>query len=100
MEYDETNTGVLFFGDKKSEKAPDWSGKFNHNGVEIKLAGWSRTSKSGKEFISLRVDTYEPKKDGEKTGYEKAQETWKKIAHKDEVADIPDEPFDMSQIPF
>lgn len=86
--------------DKKTEKAPDWTGEFTHNGEVIRLAGWNTVSAKGLEYIRGQVDTYEPPKDGEKTGYEKARETWKKIAHKDTVADIPDGSIDISDIPF
>lgn len=31
MEYNNDNTGVLFLNDKKSEKAPDYTGTYNHD---------------------------------------------------------------------
>lgn len=46
--------GVLFINEnKKSEKSPNLRGGLLFNGQEINLAGWTKTSKSGKKFISL-----------------------------------------------
>jgi len=57
QEYDNKNSGVLFANDKKgNDKAPDYSGSFEDaNGVEKDLAGWVRTAKSGKKFLSIKV---------------------------------------------
>lgn len=53
--YDNTNSGVLFKNDKKSnEKAPDYKGKVNVEGKEKDIAGWIREGKSGK-FISIKI---------------------------------------------
>lgn len=53
--YDNTNSGVLFKNDKKSnEKAPDYKGKINIEGKEKEIAGWIREGKSGK-FISIKI---------------------------------------------
>jgi uncharacterized protein (DUF736 family) len=55
MEYDKTNSGVLFKNDKKgNEKAPDYSGSVNVNGKDLRLAAWIKEGKAGK-FMSLRV---------------------------------------------
>lgn len=54
MSYDNTNSGVFFKNEKKSEKAPDYKGKLNVNGKDFEIAGWIREGKSGK-FISLKV---------------------------------------------
>ena len=96
--YDEANSGVLFLNDKKSEKAPEWSGTYNHEGEEIKLVGWVRTSsKTGKQFISIKRDTYEPKVTGA-TGYERAKAKAEEI--KDRVAEVTDDPISLDDIPF
>jgi len=57
MDYDNKNSGVLFKNDKKdNEKQPDWKGSFiNADGVEMDLAAWSRTSKRGLEFLSVKL---------------------------------------------
>ena len=76
MEY--LNTGGLFVSTvRKTEKSPDYFGsiKVDRNylkflmeqsdadGVEIKLGGWKRESKTGNRFISLSVDTYVKKEE-------------------------------------
>jgi len=68
QEYDNKNTGVLFANDKNGNpKAPDYSGSFeDSNGVEKDLAGWVRTAKSGKKFLSIKVSDkwVKPEDDG------------------------------------
>jgi len=64
-------TGALFANTvKKHPKAPDYQGdlvvdpkmmKLEKNGLmKIKLGGWKTRASSGKTFLSLRVDTWEP----------------------------------------
>lgn len=55
MEYDRTNTGILFKNDSENEKAPKYTGKINVNGTEYKLSAWVREGKSGAKFMSLKV---------------------------------------------
>jgi len=53
MDYE--NSGVLFKNDKKgNERSPDYSGKINVDGREMRLAAWIKEGKSGK-FMSLKV---------------------------------------------
>ena len=53
--YDNTNSGVLFQNDKKTEdKHPNYKGKINIGGKEYDLAGWVKQGKSG-QFLSLKV---------------------------------------------
>jgi uncharacterized protein (DUF736 family) len=53
-DFDNNMRGVLFPNkEKKSEKSPDYSGSAEVNGVEYRLAGWKRTSKSGLAFLSI-----------------------------------------------
>lgn len=67
MEYDNTNTGVLFKNESDNEKAPVYKGKINVDGKEYELAAWVREAKSGKgKFLSLKVQ--EPRQKQEKTG--------------------------------
>lgn len=66
MEYDNTNRGSLFKNDKKeSDRHPDYKGNINVNGVDMWLSAWIKTSKAGKQFMSLSVTpkdaSYQPK---------------------------------------
>lgn len=55
-EYDNSNQGILFRNDKKAEgsKQPDYQGNAEVNGKKVEIAGWIRTSKTGKKFLSLK----------------------------------------------
>ena len=56
MQYDNTNSGVLFKNESDNEKAPAYKGKINVEGKEYELAAWIRESKSGNgKFMSLKV---------------------------------------------
>ena len=58
MEYDNTNTGVLFRNETSTEenKQPYMTGKLNVEGKEHSIAGWMKVSKaSGKKYLSLKV---------------------------------------------
>jgi hypothetical protein len=51
------NSGALFFEDtKKSVRHPDCQGKIRIEDRVFSIAGWMRTSQSGKEYLSLAVD--------------------------------------------
>lgn len=54
MQYDNTNSGVLFKNQSENEKAPAYKGKINVGGKDYELAAWIREGKSGK-FMSLKV---------------------------------------------
>lgn len=55
-QFDNTNTFTLWKNeDKRSEKAPDYSGTVNINGTEYKIAGWKKTTAGGKVLLSGRV---------------------------------------------
>lgn len=59
QEYSNLNKGVLFAElDKKTEKSPDYTGKIDINGKEMRLAGWKRQSKNGTTFLSLAVSEF------------------------------------------
>ena len=65
MDYDNTNSGVLFKNETDNEKAPMYKGKINVDGKEYELAAWLREAKSGKgKFLSLKVQ--EPRQKAEK----------------------------------
>ena len=63
MEYDNTNTGLLFINENASEqnKQPQMTGKLNVDGKDFQIAGWRKESKSGKKFLSLKIQ--EPRTD-------------------------------------
>jgi hypothetical protein len=64
MDYDNTNSGVLFKNESDNEKAPMYKGKINVDGKEYELAAWLREAKSGKgKFLSLKVQ--EPRQKSE-----------------------------------
>lgn len=56
MQYDNTNTGVLFKNNKKeSEKHPDYKGQINIDGENKELAAWIKVSHKGTRFLSLKI---------------------------------------------
>lgn len=60
-DYDNTNNGVLFKNDKDgNEKRPDYTGKINFNGEDMRLAAWVKEGRKGK-FLSLRVSEMQEK---------------------------------------
>ena len=65
MDYDNTNSGVLFKNESDNDKAPTYKGKINVDGKEYELAAWVREAKSGKgKFLSLKVQ--EPRQKADK----------------------------------
>lgn len=57
-DYDNSNTGVLFKNDRKTEeKHPDYTGSFyDANGGEYFCDAWiKKSSKTGGSFLSFRV---------------------------------------------
>ena len=55
MDYDNTNSGVLFKNDKQgNEKRPDYKGSIDVNGTEDWLSSWIKDGQKGK-FMSLSV---------------------------------------------
>jgi|LWDU01.1.fsa_nt_gi uncharacterized protein (DUF736 family) len=57
MEYDNTNTGVLFKNNKEgNEKRPDYTGSMElEGGKKMKLAAWVRESQKGQKFLSVKM---------------------------------------------
>jgi uncharacterized protein (DUF736 family) len=55
MPYDNTNSGAAFRKDNANPNAPKWSGPINVNGKEYEISIWEKTSKAGKEFLSLKI---------------------------------------------
>ena len=60
-EFDNTNRGVLFRNDKQgNDKRPDYKGKANINGTDVRVSGWVRQSKDGQsKFLSLSFEPVE-----------------------------------------
>ena len=62
-QFDDTNRGILFREkQKKSDKAPDYTGKIDVEGKPYRMAAWIREGKQGK-FFSLAIS--EPEKRGQ-----------------------------------
>ena len=67
MEYDNTNSGVLFKNESPNDKAPAYKGTINVDGKEYELAAWIREAKSGKgKFMSLKIQEPRKKQDAPK----------------------------------
>lgn len=65
-DYDNTNRGVLFRNQRKeTEKHPDYTGKIDVDGRELRLAAWIRTSKNGNKFMSLSVSEPQERTDSQ-----------------------------------
>jgi len=61
--YDNTNSGVLFNNREakgNNERAPDYKGSINVDGVEFWLSAWIKEGQKGK-FMSLSVQPKEAK---------------------------------------
>ena len=56
MEYDNTNTIIVFKNDKDgNDKKPDYKGKVNVDGVEKEVALWIGKTKNGNEMLKGKV---------------------------------------------
>jgi hypothetical protein len=56
-QYNDDNRGVLFWREEKeTEKHPDWTGSVTIAGRTFDIAGWSRKSEKGKDYISISVN--------------------------------------------
>lgn len=72
-EYDNTNRGVLFKNDKKeSDKHPDYTGKINFDGKDMRLAAWIKEGQNGK-FMSLTVSEFQQKEAPKQSSTKKSQ---------------------------
>jgi hypothetical protein len=65
IEIENDGQGLMFWNDKRSEKAPDITGVFKIDGVQYQLAAWAKDGNKG-EFFSLKVteDDYEESEGG------------------------------------
>ena len=51
------NTFSIFTNDNKSkESQPDYTGQGKLHGEDIKVEGWKKVAKTGKEYISFKVE--------------------------------------------
>jgi uncharacterized protein (DUF736 family) len=66
MEYDNKNTGAAFLRKNANPKAPKWSGPLNVDGNDYYVSIWEKTSRSGEDFLSLKVELPLPKGEGYK----------------------------------
>lgn len=66
-DFDNSNSGVLFKNDKKAEgsKQPDYNGNAEVNSKKVEIAGWIRTSKTGKKYMSLKFQEPRQKQAGD-----------------------------------
>ncbi len=62
-DFDNRDTGALFKNDKRSEKAPDYTGEYTTQDGQKKrrIAAWIRESKSGKTYMSLKFSDMQAK---------------------------------------
>lgn len=56
-QYDNRNSGTLFVNDRKAtDRHPDYNGTFTGpDGVEYWVSAWTKTSKTGKQFLSFSI---------------------------------------------
>jgi hypothetical protein len=66
MDYDNKNTGAAFLKENVNPKAPKWSGPLNVDGKDWQVSIWEKTSRSGLDFLSLKVEPPRPKGEGYK----------------------------------
>jgi len=54
--YDNTNSGALFTNkNRKEEKHPNYTGKVNVEGKEYQVSGWIRETKTGEQYLSIKL---------------------------------------------
>lgn len=62
MQYDNTNSGVLFRNEKKqTEKHPDFTGSINSEGREFFLSAWVNEAKDGRKYFKLSLSPKDDK---------------------------------------
>ena len=62
MQYDNTNSGVLFRNEKKqTEKHPDFTGSINSDGREFFLSAWVNETKDGRKYFKLSLSPKDEK---------------------------------------
>lgn len=54
--YDNTNSGALFINkNRKEDKHPNYTGKLNVEGKEFQIVGWIRQTKTGEQYLSIKL---------------------------------------------
>lgn len=54
------NTFSIFTNDNKSKDSqPDYTGQGKFLGTDVKVAGWKKTGKTGREYVSFKVEKKE-----------------------------------------
>jgi hypothetical protein len=88
MEHDNTNRGVLFKNDKKTEeKHPDYTGSYmDSSGADHWLDAWLAKDRNGKTYMRLKTKL---KDDVHKQGMQQARQAMQPK----ELADDSDLPF-------
>ncbi len=77
--------GAIFANDdKNSENSPDMSGKIDYMGLEMRIAGWKKTSERGIKFTSIGLTPT----DGDSSGAHEPDE------------ELPADEVDEDEIPF
>ena len=62
--YDNTNSGALFTNkNRKEDKHPNYTGKLNVAGKEYQVSGWIRETKTGEQYLSIRISEPNEKKE-------------------------------------
>ena len=60
MDDKDINRGVLFTEEQSlNENAPAKKGWINVKGAKYRISAWERTSKAGKDYLSISVDSEE-----------------------------------------
>ncbi len=99
MHYDTKNKGTLWLETElKTDRSPNFTGTLDVNGKEYRIVGWNKTTKTGKDLISLAISEPQPKSEG--GSWEQAREKFKKD---EPLTDIDEEISDedlLKSIPF
>lgn len=69
MHYETKNTGTLWLEVPKTDRSPNWTGTLeDENGKKWRIVGWNRTTKTGKDLISLKIEELQELQERKETG--------------------------------
>ena len=54
-QFDNEKKGVAFLKESANPNAPKWDGKLTINGKEWRFALWEKTSRNGKEMLTMKI---------------------------------------------